>query len=1546
MEARKAQMWTKVQYFQRFFVQGRHSGYFKVRQPRRTAQQQSEVDISQRIEEEIQGIIEAGRKAKEDADKVVEGGRTDEVNRWLDRTKWDKYLAGFEFQALMDLIERPDESDGVEYAIWKAMDSLGRYSQRTVEQKAGLFVRFEAIRSEKHQTRYQPLLGYQNDQTFTLYVRPWQQILMFFARTRMSAVRKESPRYRLTKQQIIVWERFLAMAKNEAAQQEEQEPGRSRQPSRPRRRQRRFNEDDSEEEETGQEAEEQKELTGIQKACLEFCIALLNCKHQNGDYDSAMVCALAILGVDDAGWKGVDRYPPILSRIIKISRFLVVQQAWEEVQPPDEFGANDEGYESDSRDYGEVTAARVDEASIEIEHEVDDVASQIQSIQDDGDSAISVEPPESRVGVIDVVRRMMDGFMVRGTNGPMQWMLDLRTYGLKIHYNTTAEGHVQWSGEDKLTYKGLEVEMNAFRGFVHALVQQAHEQMREKLLMGFEPPTIPWQSMRDDASETKSRFNFLKSEEWVNPVDSERWLWGQIQSNTEQASEWFDDETGHIQRGHMTDYMDAVEEFRMQLLILMHMTGGQPARAPEILSIRHENTPRGGHRNLFLEDGLVVYITQYHKGYSMSGDIKIIHRYLPREVGELLVYYLWLVLPFQFAIERKFWWTPTEPSENNTNEEASNNSSGDVSSSNVNASGSGSGTIQARPSRNRRAATNTAQPGVSSHLWPASYRGQKITSPRMREALKRYSRLHLGQSITIAAYREIAIAISRMFLSKGHQFEPDHDNVDEEAGEDGEASVGKRLQAIIDKQAGHTSHIAGMIYARLMQEMKGSVASVREGFRTASRIWHMWLGFTSAEDAIDIYNATKDKKRKLALPPWEEAVQQRRRAREKLLNTVDIHQELRRMFPKDVTFRGVQEQAMRAIVRGDPRIVVVMPTGEGKSILFQLPAFIAPSGITIVVVPLVQLRFDMMDRCKKLNIIAREWEATKQVDDATMLFVTPEAAAKQAFQRYVNRNRHRMDRIVVDECHVILNRGSRFRRELQRLGHLVRCEAQMLLVTATLPPSEQDELYRRMFWEGLQVNDECRMRTVRWNIRYAVHVVEKSGNQRRDRERHDEAVVKIAAMKLRQHYPGKVIIYANSIGKVRGLAEQLGVDEYFSEVDLKSDKYEDFRSGRNQMIVATNALGLGIDDPNVRVVIHADMPRNLKEYVQESGRAGRDREFSEAITVVLAGEVAYMGQHAEFDQPETRALVERFVQSERPEEKQECRRKVLCEYFDGYAREGCEEGEQSCDICMPLGELTRIVEMEESASTPSPVEPSSQADVITGVQSSRGPVEVTIAPEDVERSSRLQQQRQQPQRQRQETVRAAEDELEAFKRRVREWHQRCVVCEVKGNRPAKHSVWGCSDESAEAARKVAKQVQQGVVMEEGAGCRQCLLPHSMCPKYQCNERGMWMYNRTVKCRHNGVMIGNVVGAMHAQKSCQMNWRAHVGALGVTEEQAEDWTRDSKVMRAVGRKKTLNEESVCEFAVVFSGMMTLVESWLERRKVVQNGTVEALWGRYA
>jgi hypothetical protein len=102
-----------------------------------------------------------------------------------------------------------------------------------------------------------------------------------------------------------------------------------------------------------------------------------------------------------------------------------------------------------------------------------------------------------------------------------------------------------------------------------------------------------------------------------------------------------------INRQEVERYMDRVVAFREKLAMLVHIVEGQPVRWLELGSVRYSNTVKGGHRNIFIEDGMVVFITRYHKGYNVSGDVKIIHRYLPREVGELLVYYMWLVLPFQ-----------------------------------------------------------------------------------------------------------------------------------------------------------------------------------------------------------------------------------------------------------------------------------------------------------------------------------------------------------------------------------------------------------------------------------------------------------------------------------------------------------------------------------------------------------------------------------------------------------------------------------------------------------------------------------------------------------------------------------------------------------------------------------------------------------------------------------------------------------------------------------------------------------------------------------
>jgi superfamily II DNA helicase RecQ len=146
---------------------------------------------------------------------------------------------------------------------------------------------------------------------------------------------------------------------------------------------------------------------------------------------------------------------------------------------------------------------------------------------------------------------------------------------------------------------------------------------------------------------------------------------------------------------------------------------------------------------------------------------------------------------------------------------------------------------------------------------------------------------------------------------------------------------------------------------------------------------------------------------------------------------------------------------MQAVQRGESPIVAVMPTGAGKSMLFMLPAWVEPGGVTIVVVPLKALRKDMVYRCEKLGIRCAVWTGRIQPDSASIVLVTPEKAASEEFGTFMSRIRQtrRLDRIVIDECHVILNNHLGFRKYLQRLGKLAFAETQIVLH----PPKKQQE---------------------------------------------------------------------------------------------------------------------------------------------------------------------------------------------------------------------------------------------------------------------------------------------------------------------------------------------------------------------------------------------------------------------------------------------------------------------------------------------------------
>ncbi|CAG5179568.1 uncharacterized protein ALTATR162_LOCUS9351 [Alternaria atra] len=190
-----------------------------------------------------------------------------------------------------------------------------------------------------------------------------------------------------------------------------------------------------------------------------------------------------------------------------------------------------------------------------------------------------------------------------------------------------------------------------------------------------------------------------------------------------------------------------------------------------------------------------------------------------------------------------------------------------------------------------------------------------------------------------------------------------------------------------------------------------------------------------------------------------------------------------------------------------------MPTGAGKSMLFMLPAWAEQGGTTVVVVPLIALRGDMMRRCRKLGISCSEWDSRRPPDAAAVVLVTPESAVREEFATFLNRLRatRQLDRIVIDECHIVLNRRYDFRKEMQKLGKLAAAETQIVMLTATLPPSEEDELFRRMYIEREQV-DLFRAETARTNVAYRVIRVGKAAKKKEV----EEMVLGMVRQKLRK----------------------------------------------------------------------------------------------------------------------------------------------------------------------------------------------------------------------------------------------------------------------------------------------------------------------------------------------------------------------------------------------------------------------------------------------
>ncbi|KAJ9654374.1 hypothetical protein H2201_009009, partial [Coniosporium apollinis] len=529
--------------------------------------------------------------------------------------------------------------------------------------------------------------------------------------------------------------------------------------------------------------------------------------------------------------------------------------------------------------------------------------------------------------------------------------------------------------------------------------------------------------------------------------------------------------------------------------------------------------------------------------------------------------------------------------------------------------------------------------GWSDYVW-ADARGPWETE-RLTRVMTRETEARIGNRLTTHDYRHAAVGIGRVVVgesfARGYQ---------DEVGEIEEPEV-EEDESPLELQNARTTVIGTGHYGVPVDIIKHLSVRSLETFRPLSELWHRFLGLASGQEKM------KEVKSRDSGMGWERAMTgppcrkrgvgplSEREAKELALPKKrtegqeghDRKEDVRRAMQQvlgsaEVSFRSIeQEQAMYAVMAGQTPLVVVLPTGGGKSLLFMVPACLDEPGVTVVVVPYRALVEDLVDRLKRARIDCLEWKPG-EVNPAAVVVVSADIAASWGFLNYASLlgRQGLLRRVVIDECHLTFT-ASDWRPKLAQLRHLRVLACPIVLLTATLPPVLEEELSESML---VRCATYIRASTVRPNIRKE---------------------------------------------QCEDVAAELDCAYYHAGVVDRAERLEGWLE-RGGFIVATSALGTGVDFPGIVFVLHVGMPWAMIDFAQESGRAGRGGEAVDSVILVEEGEDERRAAKDGGSSIDVWAMAA-FIQAD------SCRRGVMSRYLDGkeVVCTDLGEGAAACDRC-------------------------------------------------------------------------------------------------------------------------------------------------------------------------------------------------------------------------------------------------------------------------
>jgi len=468
---------------------------------------------------------------------------------------------------------------------------------------------------------------------------------------------------------------------------------------------------------------------------------------------------------------------------------------------------------------------------------------------------------------------------------------------------------------------------------------------------------------------------------------------------------------------------------------------------------------------------------------------------------------------------------------------------------------------------------------AKSALLLTDFEGKPWSTSKITAVLERLTTRIMGKRLNASSWRHLATAVGRKHL-RLKPSELKHGDGDEEVLE-GDAMVA---------QSGHSAQVERREYGQ--EVVLGDLLSWEfiEEFLPPSEKVHRFFGIdqdltppTTPRPAV---RPTATPSQALSDPPKAEAVSAA----------------LRRLYGPTFTFRSeVQSAAVTTMLEGTKKeLVVVMPTGAGKSVIFLLPPLVFNHHhLTVVIVPLRALLKDIAQRFAKADIDITLWTSgeAEMALDSSVVLVSADHAPSSGFVAVMNRAvlEGKLVRFVYDECHLFFTQQN-FRSILQELRVLREFDqSQHVFLTATLPPVLRPDLDEIML---LQSPTYLHQPTRRANISYNVFVGEDLGSI--DRKLKQLVTSSISSC--------STIVYCRTKKESATQAKWLGCDYYYSDSPNGAEVLDRWLKGLCKIIVATGALGLGVDLANIGLVVHVGLPYGLIEYAQESGRAGRKNQ--------------------------------------------------------------------------------------------------------------------------------------------------------------------------------------------------------------------------------------------------------------------------------------------------------------------------------------------------